>query len=103
MDLRVQLIQDYDEGESISALAEIYGVSRKTIYKWLERHEAEGVAGLPTAAARRNIRRQAQRRGDRQIIAARQRWNWGPRKLRVKLAAAHPTSPGPRKAPSAKC
>jgi hypothetical protein len=25
-----------------------------------------------------------------QIIAARHRWNWGPRKLRVKLAAAHP-------------
>src|SRR6478609_4478714 len=24
------------------------------------------------------------------IIAARQRWRWGPRKLRIKLAAAHP-------------
>jgi transposase InsO family protein len=25
-----------------------------------------------------------------EIIAARQRWRWGPRKLRIKLAAAHP-------------
>src|SRR5258706_15107344 len=45
MDLRVQLIQDYNEGESIAALAEIYRVARKTIYKWLARHDAEGVAG----------------------------------------------------------
>jgi transposase-like protein len=28
MDLRVQLIQEYDEGESISALAQVYGVAR---------------------------------------------------------------------------
>jgi hypothetical protein len=33
MDLRVQLIQDYDEGEGIQALAEIYDVARKAIYK----------------------------------------------------------------------
>jgi transposase-like protein len=46
MDLRVQLIQDYNEGENIAALAGIYQVSRKTVYKWLARHDAEGAAGL---------------------------------------------------------
>jgi putative transposase len=46
MDLRVQLIQDYKDGHSISSLAEIYDVSRKTIYKWLARQEEAGVAGL---------------------------------------------------------
>jgi transposase len=46
MDRRVRLIQDYEEGESISALAGIYGVARKTIYQWLGRHDTEGVAGL---------------------------------------------------------
>jgi putative transposase len=46
MDLRVQLIQDYNEGESIAGLAQIYQVARRTIYKWLARHETEGVAGL---------------------------------------------------------
>ena len=46
MDLRVQLIHDHEEGESIAALSEIYGVARKTIYKWLDRHDAAGVAGL---------------------------------------------------------
>lgn len=46
MDLRVQLIQEHTEGQSISALAEIYDISRKTIYKWLARYDADGVAGL---------------------------------------------------------
>ncbi len=46
MDLRVQLIQEYEEGESIAALAQMYGVARKTVYKWMARHEAAGVAGL---------------------------------------------------------
>ena len=33
MDLRVQLIQDHDGGESIADWPKIYGISRKTIYK----------------------------------------------------------------------
>jgi putative transposase len=91
MDRRVQLIQDYADGESVTALAEIYGIARKTVYKWLERHESDGVAGLadrsraplhnPTKLSEATIAA---------IIAARQRWNWGPRKLRVKLSTAEP-------------
>lgn len=91
MDLRVQLIQDYDEGESIAALAEIYGVARKTIYKWLERHDAAGVAGLADRSrAPQHSPHKLSENVIAEIIAARQRWNWGPRKLRVKLAAAQP-------------
>jgi putative transposase len=91
MDLRVQLIQAYNEGESIAGLAEMYSVSRKTIYKWLERHDCEGVAGL--ADRSRTPLHSPGKVSDEviaQIVAARQRWHWGPRKLRVKLAAAHP-------------
>jgi len=91
MDLRVQLIREHNEGESISALAEIYGVSRKTIYKWLARQAAEGAAGL--ADRSRKPQHCPGRLSDEvvaAIIAARHRWKWGPRKLRVKLAAADP-------------
>jgi putative transposase len=91
MDLRVQLIHDHEEGESIAALSEIYGVARKTIYKWLERHDAAGVAGL---ADRSRAPQHSPHKLSEDIIAAimaaRERWNWGPRKLRVKLAAAQP-------------
>lgn len=91
MDLRVQLIHDYEEGHSIAALAEIYEVSRKTIYKWLARHAEAGVAGL--ADRSRTPQHCAGRLSAEiiaHIVAARQRWKWGPRKLRVKLAAAQP-------------
>jgi len=91
MDLRVQLINDYNEGESISSLAEMYGVARKTIYKWLERHAAEGVAGLADRSRRpQHSPCRVSEEVIAHIVAARQRWNWGPRKLRIKLAAAHP-------------
>ena len=46
MDLRVQLIQEYQRGREHFGAGRDYGVARKTIYKWLARHEAEGVAGL---------------------------------------------------------
>jgi len=91
MDQRVRLIQDYEGGESITALAEVYGIARKTVYKWLERHASEGVAGL--ADRSRAPLHCPGKLGEEMIaaiIASRQRWNWGPRKLRVKLNAAEP-------------
>ncbi len=34
------------EGETIAALSEIYGVSRKAIHEWLGHYQEAGVAGL---------------------------------------------------------
>jgi putative transposase len=66
-------------------------VSRKTIYKWLERHEAGGLAGLADRSrAPQHCPSKVSEEVIAQIIAARQRWSWGPRKLRVKLMAAQP-------------
>jgi transposase InsO family protein len=91
MDLRVQLIQDHDDGHSISELADLYEISRKSVYKWLERHETEGMAGLADRSRRPlHSPTRVSQEVTAQIIAARQRWKWGPRKLRVKLAAAQP-------------
>ena len=77
MDLRVRLIQDYNEGHSISALAEIHEVSRKTIYKWLGRHEEAGAAGL--ADRSRTPLHSPGKLSDEliaRIIEARHRWHW---------------------------
>jgi transposase InsO family protein len=91
MDVRVQLIEEYEEGESIAALARIYNVARKTIYKWVARHEAEGVAGLADRSRMpQHFPGKVSDEVIALIVASRQRWKWGPRKLRVKLAAAHP-------------
>src|SRR5258708_7845311 len=91
VDLRGQLIQDYQEGHAIAALAEMYEVSRKTIYKWLARYAQAGVAGL--GDRRRTPLHSPEKLSAAmiaEIVAARERWQWGPRKLRVKLAAAQP-------------
>jgi putative transposase len=91
MDLRVRLIQEHNEGESITALAELYGVSRKTIHKWLERYEVEGIAGLADRSRTpQHSPTQLSPEVVQAIIAARHRWHWGPRKLRIKLAEAEP-------------
>jgi len=91
MDLRVDLMREWKEGESIVALAEIYQVSRKTIYKWIERYEAEGVAGLADRSRAPHHHPQTLSAATiEQITAARQRWKWGPRKLRVKLGELQP-------------
>jgi putative transposase len=47
MDQKRFFIKDYVAGSfSIADLAARYGVSRKTAYKWIERFEQQGYAGL---------------------------------------------------------
>jgi transposase-like protein len=41
-DQRYKRIQEYEGGESISALAERYGISRKALYQWIARPASEG-------------------------------------------------------------
>jgi putative transposase len=43
---REEWIQEYGKGESITEIARRHGISRKAIYKWIGRYEAEGLAGL---------------------------------------------------------
>ena len=47
MDQRVQFIADYQRDVfDVAELARRYGISRKTAYKWIERYEVGGPAGL---------------------------------------------------------
>lgn len=92
MDQRVRLVHRFNEGETISALAESFEVSRKTIYKWLARYDDGGMANLTDRSrVPQHCPRRISEEVIEQIIAARHRWKWGPRKLRVKLAAADPS------------
>ena len=54
MDLKLLFIADYIKGPpSFSALCQAYEISRKTGYKWVERYEKEGPAGLEEHSRRR--------------------------------------------------
>lgn len=83
---RLLVVREHDEGTSISELAETLGVARKTIYKWLERYELQGLEGLKDLSRRpHESPTQVSEEVSAAIVAARLRWKWGPRKLRVKL------------------
>jgi len=53
MDQRTQFIADYlREVLSVTELCELYGVSRKTGYKWIDRYLRQGPAGLEEQSRR---------------------------------------------------
>lgn len=94
MNERVRFIGELlAEERSMSELCTLYGVSRKTGYKWLARYEAAGASGLedrshaPLQQALAVDAALVQR-----LVQARcQHPSWGPRKLLAWLHTRHPT------------
>ena len=76
MEQRVELIRQWKDGESIVCLADSYGVSRKTIYKWIGRYATEGMAGLEDRS--RAPHRCPQQLSEETIarVEATESWNW---------------------------
>lgn len=73
--------------ESISALAQQFGVSRKTVHKWIKRHAQLGVSGMQdeSRAPALSPLRTPQPVIDRLIALRHAHPTWGPRKLRTLL------------------
>ena len=93
MDLRVQFVAEYLSGLwSMTELAEQYGISRKTGYKWVARYERAGPAGLVDRSRRPHRSPAAVEAAVvAQVIEARRRKPyWGARKLRQWLATREP-------------
>lgn len=73
-------------------VADRYEVSRQTLYDWAARYQAEGRLGLLN---RRPVARTCPHRTSAAVAAAiveaRDRWGWGPKKLRAVLRRTQPT------------
>jgi transposase-like protein len=68
MDQRVQFIADYQHDVfDVAELARRYGISRKTAYKWIDRYDAAGPAGLVDRSPR-ILRRRRPRRSSRPCL-----------------------------------
>lgn len=83
MDERIKLMADWLAGYSITELSVIYGVSRKTIYKWIDRYEDRGLDGLKDLG-RAPINHPNQTDEaiiDRLVQTKLQHMSWGPEKL----------------------
>ncbi len=81
---RMQSLVDWQSGLfTVRFLAERHGVSRKTLYKWIERFEAEGPAGLEDRMRRpRQHPNQTPEAIESAIAEFRRRHpDWGPKKI----------------------
>ena len=81
----VQLVDGL--GYPVAAACREFGVSRKTAYKWLQRSRADPHAPLVDHSRRpHHSPNKISRRIERQIVAARDHYRWGARKLRAVLS-----------------
>jgi transposase InsO family protein len=84
MEQRLEFVHEYESGLfTMTELAAQYGISRRTGYKWLERHAAEGAAGLFDRSRRPQTSPNATDPAliDALVALRRRHPRWGARKL----------------------
>lgn len=85
---RMRFIEDWkSEDWSMAELCEVYGVTRKTGYKWVERYETQGVEGLRNhSRAPHQHPNQVTAEMEELVIGMRAKHpNWGAPKIRGRL------------------
>ena len=93
MDERLQLVRAYRRGEvAMAELCRQAGISRKTAYKWVERHRLQGIDGLVDRSRAPRVQgRQVAEALVRSIVTLkRRRRNYGPKKLLALLRERQP-------------
>ena len=93
MDERVKFIAAYLRGElGVSRLCEVFGVSRKTAYKWIGRYAEGGVAELLERSRRPHSNPKATSIEVVSLIVAMRKEHpfWGPKKLLAMIGNAYP-------------
>jgi transposase InsO family protein len=93
MDQRTQFIADYlRDSLSVTELCHLYGVSRKTAYKWINRYLRLGPAGLEERSRRpRHFPNETAPEIVAALLEARRRHpSWGGKKLLVIVQKRHP-------------
>jgi transposase InsO family protein len=101
MDQRLEMMREYALGlDSMAELAERYGVTAKTGFKWLQRYRALGAAGLLERSRRPHGNARAFAADTRQLLIAARRAHptWGADKLLPWVAARTPTVRLPKRA-----
>src|SRR5262245_49915134 len=89
---RLGFLMDYASGQwSMTELCERYGISRPTGYKWVQRVEAEGEAGLgERSRAPQRCPHQTSRWIERRILETRAKYGWGAKKVLQVLRSREP-------------
>jgi transposase InsO family protein len=93
MEERVKFIMDVlDSTYCMTELCSYYGISRKTGYKWLDRHRQGGIEALHNhSRAPHNHPHEISRQVKDSILAVKKRFpRWGAPKIRSRLERIHP-------------
>lgn len=80
---RRRMMMEWEAGASVTSLAEQYGVSRQTVYAWIERYVTEGLAGLEerSRAPHTSPKQTSTEIRNALLNAKEKRPRWGPHKL----------------------
>src|SRR5215210_5185448 len=98
MDQRVIFIADWlRDSWTMTELADRYGISRKTGYKWVDRYEADPATGLAERSRAPHVHGRAMAADVRETVLALRRLHprWGPKKLRAVLCERQPAQVWP--------
>jgi putative transposase len=97
LDERLRFIRDVESGHwSMTELCERYGVTRPTGYKWLARYRARGRTGLADGShAPQTCPHRTGDATEALIVAVRQEYGWGAKKLLQVLRTRHPRQAWP--------
>src|SRR6185436_20463387 len=87
MSLRAEFLALANQpGTNFSQLCQRFGISRKTGYKWRGRYREGGVAELTDQSRRpQHSPRQSEPELEQQVLAVRDRYGWGARKIKTCL------------------
>ena len=88
---RFLMIQDHQAGMRVTAIAYKYRVSRKTVYRWINRYNDHGKDGLLDRSHRPLYKhpRTIKRRVEKRIVKIRNLTKYGPIRIKNELAKEH--------------
>ena len=98
LDLRTEMIDQWLTREySVTELSGSYGVSRKTVYKWINRYLSHGKAGLAELSREpcRHPNVTPEETVEAILDMKKRRMRWGPRKVIAKLRSDYPDTRWP--------
>lgn len=91
VDQRLSAVELVTAGVSVSEVAERFGVTRQAIYNWLDRHQTEPEVGLHDRSRRPHTSPTRTAEAiEQRVIAERQRWGFGSKKILRRLQDEQP-------------
>ncbi len=90
LSVKVRFIELVEQGTSVSRIASLFNISRKTVYKWLTRYESDGDPGLTEISRRPHYSpNRLPESLVRQILEIRRKERIGPQRIALRLRLSH--------------